>query len=102
MARNERWSNYVAAGFSPRSIGKKMRAKARDYVLAFAILQQPLTTLIGIDQNLGVRVDPHITFRNEYGQTVKLGDFFGSRPIILVPVYYECPMLCSMQLNGLV
>ena len=64
--------------------------------------QQPLTTLIGIDQNLGVQVDPQIAFRDEYGRPVQLGSFFGSRPIILVPVYYECPMLCSMQLNGLV
>jgi protein SCO1 len=67
-------------------------------------LQQPapVTTLIGIDQNLGVQVDPNIPFKNEYGQDVILGSFFGARPIILMPVYYECPMLCSMQLNGLV
>ncbi len=71
-------------------------------LLLLLLSQQPLTTLIGIDQNLGVQVDPHITFRDEYGRPVQLGSFFGSRPIILTPVYYECPMLCSMQLNGLV
>jgi protein SCO1 len=65
-------------------------------------LQQPLTTLIGIDQNLGVQVDPKVAFRDEFGRPVQLGDFFGARPIILMPVYYECPMLCNMQLNGLV
>jgi len=72
------------------------------FLLTLLLLQQPLTTLIGIDQNLGVQVDPHITFRDEYGRAVQLGSYFGSRPIILMPVYYECPMLCSMQLNGLV
>jgi protein SCO1 len=63
---------------------------------------QPLTTLIGIDQNLGVQVDPGIPFTDEHGRPVSLGSYFGARPIILMPVYYECPMLCNMQLNGLV
>jgi protein SCO1 len=74
------------------------------YLFMLLILQQPqpLTTLIGIDQNLGVKVDSTIPFRDEYGRNVTLGDFLGTRPVILMPVYYECPMLCSMQLNGLV
>src|SRR5262245_49340476 len=72
-------------------------------LLSLMLLQspQPLTTLIGIDQNLGVRIDPNTIFRDEYGREVRLGAFLGSRPIILMPVYYDCPMLCSMQLNGL-
>lgn len=75
------------------------------YLLSLLLLLQPstpITTLIGIDQDLGAQVDPNITFRDEHGKQVTLGDFFGTRPIILMPVYYECPMLCSMQLNGLV
>ncbi len=64
--------------------------------------RSPVTTLIGVDQELGVHVDGGIPFRNEHGTRVTLGEFYGTRPIILVPVYYECPMLCSMQLNGLV
>ena len=31
-----------------------------------------------------------------------LGDYFGRRPVILVLAYYECPMLCTQVLNGLV
>jgi protein SCO1/2 len=73
-------------------------------ILLLALLQQlaPIQTLIGIDQNLGTTVDAGIPFRDEYGRHVTLGDFLGEHPVILVPVYYECPMLCSMQLNGLV
>ncbi len=33
---------------------------------------------------------------------MKLGDYFGKRPVILALVYYECPMLCTQVLNGLV
>jgi protein SCO1 len=75
------------------------------FLLLMVMLQQtqvPLTTLIGIDQNLGVQIDTAIPFRDETGKEVRLGDLLGDRPVILMPVYYECPMLCSMQLNGMV
>src|SRR5262245_2814526 len=72
--------------------------------LAMLLLQNPdsVLTQIGIDQKLDAQVDPDITLVDEAGQSVRLGDYFGDKPIILTPVYYECPMLCSMLLNGLV
>jgi protein SCO1 len=57
---------------------------------------------VGIDRRMGERLDPGIVLRDEGGRTVKLGEFFGGRPVILTPVYFECPMVCSMQLNGVV
>ena len=73
-------------------------------LIAIMLLQNPnsILTQIGIDQKLNVRIDPSISLRDEQGRTVMLGDFFGTKPIIITPVYFECPMLCSMQLNGLV
>ena len=41
-------------------------------------------------------------FRNEKGEPVKLGDYFGKKPVVLSLVYYECPMLCTQVLNGMV
>ena len=55
---------------------------------------------IGIDQKLNEQVPPDITFRDEAGKTVRLGDYFGRKPVILVLVYYECPMLCTLSLNS--
>ena len=57
---------------------------------------------IGIDQRLGAQLDLNLTFKDESGATVRLGDYFGSRPVILTLNYYECPMLCTLELNGLV
>src|SRR5438445_2807861 len=59
---------------------------------------------IGIDQKLGAQVPADAVFRDENGQTVKLGDYFAKshRPIILTLVYFKCPMLCTMVLNDLV
>ncbi len=55
---------------------------------------------IGIDQKLDALVPLDATFRDEAGRTVRLGDYFGRRPVILSLVYYDCPMLCTLALNG--
>ena len=57
---------------------------------------------VGLDQKLGDQVPPDLVFRDEQGDPVSLGRYFGDRPVILALVYYECPMLCSLQLGGLV
>jgi len=41
-------------------------------------------------------------FRDESGQPVKLGQYFGKKPVVLAFVYYDCPMLCTQVLNGMV
>ncbi|MFQ5650593.1 MAG: SCO family protein [bacterium] len=56
---------------------------------------------VGIDQKLDEQVPLHLMFRDESGQEVELAEYFGQRPVVLSLVYYECPMLCTMILNGL-
>jgi protein SCO1/2 len=56
---------------------------------------------VGFDQKLGVRLALDLRFRDESGRELALGELFGHRPVILAPVYYRCPMLCSQVLNGL-
>jgi len=56
---------------------------------------------VGIEQNLNEQIPPGLTFRDETGKTVTLGDYFGKKPMILNLVYYQCPMLCGEVLTGL-
>ena len=56
---------------------------------------------IGFDQRLGETLPLDIALRDEAGNAVRLGDFFGPRPVVLTLVYYECPMLCTLTLNSL-
>jgi protein SCO1/2 len=56
---------------------------------------------IGFDQNLDRPLPLDAEFSDEHGQTVRLGRFFGSKPVVLAFVYYECPMLCTQVLNAL-
>lgn len=55
---------------------------------------------VGLDQKLGSSIPLDLTFRDEHGQTAALGQFFGAKPVILTLVYYQCPMLCTEVLNG--
>ena len=57
---------------------------------------------VGVDQKLNDSVPLDLTFRDETGQTVKLAQFFGKGPVVLSLVYYNCPMLCTQVLNGMV
>jgi len=56
---------------------------------------------VGIEQHLDAQVPPGLTFRDDTGATVKLGDYFGRKPLILNLVYYNCTMLCGEALAGL-
>jgi protein SCO1/2 len=60
-----------------------------------------LLTDIGLDQRLDAQVPLDLRFKDEAGRDVRLGDYFGRKPVILTLVYYECPMLCTQVLNGL-
>ena len=57
---------------------------------------------VKIDQRLGQQLPLDAAFRDETGKTVKLGEYFGKKPVILSLVYYQCQILCMEDLNGLV
>ncbi len=62
----------------------------------------PALQNVGIEQKLGEHLPLETEFKDESGNTVKLGQFFGNhKPVVLALVYYECPMLCNEVLNGL-
>jgi protein SCO1/2 len=56
---------------------------------------------VGIDQKLNNQIPLDLLFRDESGADVRLGEYFGQKPVILALVYYDCPMLCTIVLNGL-
>jgi protein SCO1/2 len=66
-----------------------------------ASMRPPGLKNVGILQNLNEQIPADLTFRDEAGKTVQLGDYFGKKPMILNLVYYQCPMLCGEVLSGL-
>lgn len=57
---------------------------------------------VGINQHLNAQIPLDLTFRDEAGRPVQLGEYLGLRPVILVFAYYHCPMLCPLVLDGVV
>jgi len=57
---------------------------------------------VRIEQKLDQQLPLDLVFRDESGQEVKLGQYFGQKPVVLAFVYYDCPMLCTQVLNGMV
>ena len=62
----------------------------------------PALRNIGLDQKLNAQIPLNLNFRDESGQDLPLSTYFGSRPVVLALVYYQCPMLCTQVLNGMV
>jgi protein SCO1/2 len=93
-----------------------LNGKARFLIFAFCLLpfvfvweakaqpagvRPPVLKDVGIDQLLDQQVPLDLEFTDENGRAVKLRDYAGSKPIVLSLVYYDCPQLCSLTLNGL-
>jgi protein SCO1/2 len=57
---------------------------------------------VRIEQKLDQQLPLDLTFRDESGQEVKLGKYFGQKPVVLALVFYDCPRLCNQMLNGMV
>jgi protein SCO1/2 len=83
-----------------------MRAAALAVALALAAPagadpeRPPILRDVAFTQRIGASVPLDLEFRDEGGRPVPLGTFFHGRPVVLVPAYYECPMLCTLVLNG--
>jgi protein SCO1 len=56
---------------------------------------------IGFDQNIDQHIPLDTAFRDESGAVVRLADYFGKRPVVMVFAYYDCPMLCTQVIHGL-
>lgn len=70
---------------------------------AWAHVEEPSGPLehASFEQRPDVQLPLNLTFADESGRQVRLKEYFGGRPVMLIFAYYECPMLCSLALNDL-
>ena len=93
-------SIVVAASASAQMTGAPPAGYRQEPRAVASAVPAPLRE-IGFDQNLDRPLPLDAEFSDEHGQTVRLGRFFGSKPVVLAFVYYDCPMLCTQVLNAL-
>ncbi len=60
----------------------------------------PILKNVRYEQKLDAQVPLNLAFRDESGKAVRLADYFGRKPVVLILAYYRCPMLCSQVLAG--
>jgi protein SCO1/2 len=56
---------------------------------------------VGLDQKRGDQVPLDLAFTDETGKSVKLGDYFNGKPVILNMIFYKCPGVCMAELDGM-
>jgi protein SCO1 len=97
---NSKWMLIATAvvALSASALGQGM---SQGMMSPPATMRPPGLKDVGIQQNLNTQIPANLTFLDENGKTVKLGDYFGKKPMILSLVYYQCTMLCGEVLNGL-
>jgi protein SCO1/2 len=105
-ARGERRRGGVVAGLMlsllTASAGAQSNVPGVNPAPGMPSSQMPaVLSQVAFDQRLNEPLPLHVPFTDENGMQVRLGDYFGDRPVILAFVYYECPMLCTQVLNGL-
>lgn len=74
-------------------------AAAADVPVPAGAMPGPLQE-VGYDQKLGEQLPLDLPFRDEAGRQVRLGDYFGQRPVVMIFAYYHCPMLCDLVVQG--
>src|SRR5271168_371105 len=88
----------AACFLSPSAYGQGM---TKGIMSPPANVRPPGLVNVGIEQRLDEQIPADLSFRDETGKAVRLGDYFGKKPMILNLVYYNCPMLCGEVLSGL-
>jgi protein SCO1 len=87
--------NVLAQPSTPAAAGYR-----RDPGLPASSVPAPIRD-IGFDQHIDQHVPLDTLFKDETGRSVRLAEYFGKRPVVLVFAYYDCPMLCTQVLSGL-
>src|ERR1700682_4223009 len=93
-------SNFSALAQSPAQLADQPPGQPSSPGLP-AASRPKLLLNVGIDQKLGSQIPIDLAFRDETGASVTLRKYFTGKPVVFALVYYECPMLCTQVLNGM-
>jgi protein SCO1 len=99
--QNSLWTAVALVLLASSGWAQGMYSGAGGIMAPSSNVKPPGLKNVGIEQKLNEQLPLNLAFRDETGKVVKLGDYFGKKPVILSLVYYRCPMLCGELLSGL-
>ncbi len=93
----------LVAAVAVLAVAWRARGADRDLAPAAVVAPQPaILEQVRIEEQLGAKVPPGARFVAADGRTVELGSLLShGRPVVLTLVYFDCPMLCGLVLEGL-
>jgi protein SCO1 len=56
---------------------------------------------MGVDQHAGAQVPGDVPFKDQHGHDIKFGDLYGSRPIVIMPMFFQCKGVCGVETDSL-
>jgi protein SCO1/2 len=97
----------VLALLGAAAVGAPAHAQAAPAPLAPVQQANPptddeVTRLVQMHQKLDASVPKDLRFKDETGRDVRLGDYFGDRPVVMILIQFRCTMLCNQEMNLLV
>jgi protein SCO1 len=93
---------FAAAALSSLVLAGTLAAQSQD-LLNMKGQDRPIPLRkVRLDQRLNSQLPLDTRFKDETGKTIRLGDYFGKKPVLMALVYYQCPMLCTQILSGMV
>ena len=102
--RRTQWGAALAAAFCLLAPAASLAAQVSGYGDKQSGPANNMPGVLGkvaIAQNLNTQLPLNLAFIDDQGRQVQLSSYFGRKPAILALVYYQCPMLCSEELDGL-
>ena len=72
-----------------------------DYTAANGGVPKDLARQVGVDQNLDAQLDLGLSFKDENGKSVRLGEYFGRRPVMITMLQMTCDQVCSAQIEAM-
>lgn len=103
MNRIAKLARSCSAGFTLLLAAACVQAQSAPSNLGTASNSMPPALQnVGFEPTLNAKMPLDLPFRDETGRDVKLGDYFGTKPVVLAFVYYRCPMLCDQVQQGVV
>jgi len=95
-------SVFALAGSLPTEVRAQSTRPQNGPPSAMKAVESPADKVVNsvrFDQMLDTPMPRELTFRDETGKTVKLGDFYGKKPVVTALIFYNCTMLCNQVLN---
>lgn len=94
-------SPYTPALHAGKVDAGKQGTNNWDYTAANGGVSKELLAQVGVDQKMDAQIPLELQFKDESGKAVRLGDYFGKKPVMITMLQMTCDQVCSAQIEAM-